>query len=92
MKFKIITLILGLLMNLCLKAQFTYNSIETKTPLAAVVSMSEKDEDFDPKLMLIKAANPKPATAFNINKQLLDQKHQRFLYLFGIKTELCLNS
>ena len=75
MKNKIILLVLLLNIALNINAQFSYKSIDTKTPLAAVISMNEIDEDFDPKLMLIKAANPKPATAFNLNKQLLDQKH-----------------
>jgi hypothetical protein len=76
MKNKIILMVMFINIVLSANAQFSYKSVDTKTSLAAVINMSEKDEDFDPKLMLIKAANPKPATAFNINKQLLDQKHQ----------------
>ena len=58
-----------------IKAQSSYKSFTTKTPLVAVINMSDKDEDFDPKLMLIKAANPLPATTYHLNKQMLDAKH-----------------
>lgn len=89
MKFKL--LILGLLTNLCLKAQLTYNSIETKTPLAAVVSMSEKDEDFDPKLILVQKANPNPISDFEQNKKMLDDKHLEYINKHKGKSNFQLN-
>ncbi len=75
MKKNIAFLICFIAIQINIKAQSSYKSLSTKTPLAAVLNMSEKDEDFDPKLILIKAANPLPATTYNLNKQMLDAKH-----------------
>ena len=74
-----------------IKAQSSYQSITTKTPLAAVINMSDKDEDFDPKLMLIKAANPLPATTYNLNKQMLDAKHFESMQNYNGKSVNALN-
>ncbi len=74
-----------------IKAQSSYKSLTTKTPLAAVINMSNKDEDFDPKLMLIKAANPLPATTYNLNKQMLDAKHFESMQNYNGKSVNVLN-
>ena len=75
MKKNIAILIGFIALQINLKAQSSYKSFITKTPLAAVINMSDKDEDYDPKLMLINAAHPLPATTYNLNKQMLDVKH-----------------
>lgn len=74
-----------------IKAQSSYKSFTSKTPLAAVINMSDKDEDFDPKLMLIKAANPLPATTYNLNKQMLDAKHIESMQNYNGKSVNSLN-
>jgi len=74
-----------------IKAQSSYKSLTTKTPLAMVINMSNKDEDFDPKLMLIKAANPLPATTYNLNKQMLDAKHFESMQNYNGKSVNVLN-
>ena len=74
-----------------IKAQSSYKTLSTNTPLAAVVNMSEKDEDFDPKLMLIKAAHPLPATTYNLNKQMLDSKHFESIQNYNGKSLNTLN-
>ena len=75
MKKNIAILIGFIALQINLKAQSSYKSFINKTPLAAVINMSDKDEDYDPKLMLINAAHPLPATTYNLNKQMLDVKH-----------------
>jgi hypothetical protein len=75
MKKNIAILIGFIALQINIKAQSSYKSFITKTPLAAVINMSDKDEDYDPKLMLINAAHPLPATTYNLNKQMLDVKH-----------------
>jgi hypothetical protein len=72
-------------------AQITYSTHEIKTPLAAVINMSEKDEDFDPKLILVQKANPAPATSVEQNKLILDQKHFDYLTKNGGKSRFKLN-
>jgi hypothetical protein len=74
-----------------IKAQSSYKSLTTKTPLAAVINMSDKDEDYDPKLMLIKATNPLPATTYNMNKQMLDAKHFESMQNYNGKSVNTLN-
>lgn len=75
MKNKILAILS--LSAICLNsfAQFTYDSKSIKAPLAKVINMSVNDEDFDPKLILLKSAAPNPATEFNLNKQALDKNH-----------------
>jgi hypothetical protein len=87
MKKNITFLISLIAFQINLKAQSSYKSITTKTPLAAVINMSDKDEDFDPKLMLLKSANPLPATTYNLNKQMLDAKHFKSLQNDNGKSE-----
>jgi hypothetical protein len=53
--------------------------------------MSNQDEDFDPKLMLIKAANPLPATTYHLNKQMLDAKHFESMQNYNGKSVNTLN-
>lgn len=74
-----------------IKAQSSYKSFTTKTPLVAVINMSDKDEDFDPKLILIKAANPLPATTYNLSKQILDAKHFESMQNYNGKSVNALN-
>jgi hypothetical protein len=91
MKKNITFLISFLVFLINVKAQSSYKSITTKTPLAAVINMSDKDEDFDPKLLLLKAANPLPATTYNLNKRMLDAKHFESLQNDNGKSENNLN-
>lgn len=74
-----------------IKAQSSYKSFTTKTPLVAVINMSDKDEDFDPKLILIKATNPLPATTYNLSKQMLDAKHFESMQNYNGKSVNALN-
>ncbi|MFA9213232.1 MAG: T9SS type A sorting domain-containing protein [Candidatus Methylacidiphilales bacterium] len=75
MKNKILTLLCLSAIYINSFAQLTYDTKSIKAPLSKVVNMSVNDEDFDPKLILLKSAAPKPATEFNLNKQALDKKH-----------------
>jgi hypothetical protein len=72
-------------------AQFTYNTNDYKLPLSTVINMSDNDEDFDPKLILLKSSSPKPVTAFNLNKQQLDEKHYETILNYNGKSKNVLN-
>jgi len=91
MKRNIAILIGFIAFQINIKAQSSYQSITNKTPLAAVINMSNKDEDFDPKLMLLKAAHPLPATTYNMNKQMLDAKHFESMQNYNGKSVNALN-
>lgn len=91
MKNNIAILICFIAFQINIKAQSSYKSLTIKTPLASVINMSDKDEDFDPKLMLIKAANPLPTTTYNLNKQMLDAKHFESMQNYNGKSANTLN-
>lgn len=58
-------------------SQFTYETLERKSPLLVTVDLSSVEPEYDPKLTLIKKNHPQPAGNFETLKNQLDAERQK---------------